>query len=200
MTSEKKRQSPERGRKTVNPLFLPKGSVRALSTLSLSVCFWGLAALDRPIPQYLFTLVMAVLAYYFGYRKQGKGSGGDSVPAPGRDRKEPLFLPKGFIRRLLIIGFCLALIPLYLNEHLSDPDVIEFFSVLIGLVAGYLFNRIFSRISLPFVAGLIAHLKAVLVIVLSAGLAAGLIMEHPFFLENEHYFIAFIGFYFGSRS
>lgn len=191
--------APPPPRKTVNPLFLPKGSVRALTVLSLSGCFWILAWTDQHIPEYMMTSLSAVLAYYFAYRKKTAKTTQSNRPA-GPPGKTPLFLPKGLVRTLLILGFSSSLIALYLTQQLLDPKFIEFFSMLVGFIAGYLFNKCIRLTVSSFFLNLTEHVKALLVLCFAFSLSAGLLLQHPIVYDHEEIFTAFIGFYFGSRT
>ena len=77
-----------------NPLNLPRGSVRALITLTLAAVLWTLMLLEREPPLPLCYLVLMALGSYFGAR---------AVPTDAK--QHPLFLPRGSVRVLVILGF-----------------------------------------------------------------------------------------------
>lgn len=53
-----------------NPLGLPKGSIRAILAIMLSAtaCFMGISAGAYEMPEWLMTILTAVVAFYFGNR------------------------------------------------------------------------------------------------------------------------------------
>ena len=75
-----------------HPLFLPKGSVRALITLAISVEFWILVFADMAVPPFLFGLTLTLIAYYFGSRRRIEGSD-TGVYDAAQEKEYPLFLP-----------------------------------------------------------------------------------------------------------
>jgi hypothetical protein len=83
-----------------HPLGLPAGSVRAFLTLMVLGTVWALLAMppekEIHVPLYLHYLMFLVIGSYFGTR-------GSSNRAPGE--APPLYLPRGSIRLIIILGF-----------------------------------------------------------------------------------------------
>jgi O-antigen ligase len=69
-------------------------------TLTLLGVLWALMILDREIPLALAYVVLLVLGHYFGARgAQSRPEEGQPAPRP------PLFLPRGSIRFIIVLGF-----------------------------------------------------------------------------------------------
>jgi len=83
-----------------HPLGLPAGSVRALLTLMVLGTLWALLAMppekEIHVPLYLPYLTFLVIGSYFGTRSSSRREEGESPP---------LYLPRGSIRFLIILGF-----------------------------------------------------------------------------------------------
>lgn len=79
-----------------HPLGLPPGSVRALLILMVMGTIWVLLLMPRAVhvPLYLWYLLFLCTGAYFA----GRSSSRDQGPAP-------LYLPRGSIRILIVIGF-----------------------------------------------------------------------------------------------
>ncbi|MFH0962609.1 MAG: hypothetical protein V2A58_01210 [Planctomycetota bacterium] len=50
------------------PLYLPTGSIRAIATLSMACSCWVMIVARSDVPPYLFSLLLAILGFYFGSR------------------------------------------------------------------------------------------------------------------------------------
>jgi hypothetical protein len=82
------------------PLGLPPGSVRAVITLLIVGLFWALLLFsDRtePIPLYLYFLLSLVLVFFVAH--------GHTIGSPAAGHANPLWLPRGFVRVLIVLGF-----------------------------------------------------------------------------------------------
>lgn len=82
-----------------DPLNLPRGSIRALITLSLLGVLFALLVLDRPVSIVYAALVLSILGHYFGSRK-AEAKAEDEAP-----RTPPLGLPNGSIRTIILLSF-----------------------------------------------------------------------------------------------
>jgi hypothetical protein len=182
------------------PLNLPRGSVRAIATLATAGCCWILIFANAAVPGYLLSLLLTVIGYYFGFRKKLKRAQSRILDASSR-AQEPLNLPGGSIRMVLILGFAVCAVVLWARRQIADSAYLEFFIVLAGLVAGYFFARIFSGTIGSSMGNLINHAKGVLVLVATVALAAlllgGLYTDQP---QLGLTLACMISFYFGSRS
>lgn len=182
------------------PLGLPRGSVRAISTLTTASCCWTLIFIGRPVPGYVLSLLMTTIGYYFGFRQRVKAAGSRIIDAAARP-KEPLNLPGGSIRTLLIFGFAVTGVVLSARGQLTDPAYLEFFVILAGLVAGYFFARFFKATVSPGAMNFIGHAKGTLVIGATVVLAVVLLTGAYVGLPRIGLTLAcLISFYFGSRS
>jgi hypothetical protein len=54
------------------PLHMPRGSIRALVTLLMAGSCWAMVLRGREVPDYLFSLLLAAIGYYFGFRAEGR--------------------------------------------------------------------------------------------------------------------------------
>jgi hypothetical protein len=83
-----------------HPLGLPAGSVRAVLTLMVLGTVWALLAMppekEIHVPLYLHYLTFLVIGSYFGTRSSSKREPGQA---------HPLYLPRGSIRLIIILGF-----------------------------------------------------------------------------------------------
>ncbi len=153
----------------VEPLGLPRGSIRALIALLLAATSWILIWRDRDLPLDLFTLILMVVGYYFGYRTKAKDAG-DRFLDPESVSQRPLSLPSGTIRLVLILGFGVSAIVLASRHGFALRQNVQFFLILAGLVAGHLFARLVARLESPGLAALIRHVKGVLGLVTTLAL------------------------------
>jgi hypothetical protein len=88
-----------------HPLGLPAGSVRALLAFMVFGIFWAMLLLPEdqavPVPLYLYYLMFLILGHYFAVRSH--------APATGVREHPPLYLPRGSLRFLMILGFVAAM-------------------------------------------------------------------------------------------
>ena len=182
------------------PLYLPRGSIRAVSTLTVAFSCWILIIKGRDVPNYLLGLLLTVIGYYFGFRKKLKTAQSKIFDASAK-KTEPLFLPAGFIRFLLIAGFLISGIILYVRYQLFEEKYLEFFAILLGLIIGYLFARSTRNIQNTRTLIGINHIKGVLVLFASVYLAwllfTGQYLSLPYIALAM---ACLVSFYFGSRS
>ena len=181
------------------PLFLPRGSIRALVTMAIALSCWMLIFMGKEVPGYLLSLLLTVIGYYFGFRKKIETAESRILDATVRE-EEPLFLPHGFIRVVLILGFVISGIVLLAKGKLKELDYLEFFVVLVGLIAGYVFARVFSDYQGTPSYILFNHLKGAIVLAAAGYLAYLLLSGNQ--AESDYTAMslsAVISFYFGSR-
>ncbi|MDG6225271.1 MAG: zf-TFIIB domain-containing protein [Candidatus Thermoplasmatota archaeon] len=181
------------------PLNLPRGSVRSLITLIFCGTLWLMIFTGKPAPPFLLETILIVFGYYFALRSTHYFYHG-SQTVVDKNTKEPLNMPKGSIRWVLVTGFAIALLYSLLRDGRLYGDYISFYYVLGGITIGYIFNKIANRFEFETPMWL-RHLKAaaVLCIVVFISLSAlfGFYDSLPFFFIGGS--IAFAGFYFGSR-
>ena len=187
-------------REIPEPLYLPKGSVRALVTLLLAVSCWILVFRSTPVPAYLFSLLLTIIGYYFGFRQKVKAAESRIYDAMAR-AKEPLFMPPGFIRFVLIAGFCASGVWLWRRGRLGELHHLEFFAMLAGLVVGYLYARLMRPVRESSLYLLLNHLKGLVVLASAFALCALLLCGAA--PDRQHVALSLsclVTFYFGSRS
>ncbi len=84
------------------PLGLPAGSVRALLAFMVLGLIWTLLLLpiDKAdkVPLYLYYLMFLILGHFYAAH-------GHTIAGPSTGPKSPLYLPRGSIRLLIILGF-----------------------------------------------------------------------------------------------
>ena len=182
------------------PLFLPRGSIRALVTIAMALSCWILIFTGRDVPGYLLGLLLTIIGYYFGFRKKIKTAESRIFDATAKE-EDPLFLPHGFMRVLLILGFVISGVVLHVTGRLKEIHYLEFFVVLFGLIAGYVFARMFSAYEETSFYVSLNHAKGVGALAAAAYLAYVLLSRR----HTDHGHIAMllcalISFYFGSRS
>ncbi|UCD50961.1 MAG: hypothetical protein JSW27_25985 [Phycisphaerales bacterium] len=182
------------------PLHLPRGSVRAIATLGVAGCCWVLMLSDRAVPGYLLGLLLTIIGYYFGFRQMLRSAQSHILDASAQIQ-EPLNLPGGSIRLLLVLGFAVCGVVLALRHRFINPAYLEFFIVLAGLVAGYFFARLFTGTRDAALDNLVNHAKGLLVLAATVALAIVLLTGHQFGVPHLGLTLACaISFYFGSRS
>jgi hypothetical protein len=145
------------------PLFLPRGSIRATVTILVAFASWIQFLWGRDVPGYVLSLLLAIIAYYFAFRKHMRAAQSLIFDASAKVQ-EPLFLPSGFIRAILICGFLISGLLLYIRGKLFSPSYLEFFVVLFGLVLGYGFSRAFAAVQRTPFHVFINHLKGAAVL------------------------------------
>lgn len=181
------------------PLGLPKGSIRAVTTILLALCCWILILLNHTVPDYLFSLLLTVIGYYFAFRKKdGTQDRFYDVTTP---IQHPLSLPSGSIRNFLIIGFVISAVILMARRRFMEPAHIEFFIILSGLVVGHLLAKILPHVQNVTVLNFFNHLKGL--IVLGSVLIFTVILLAGHYDHLWHIAIGLsciISFYFGTRS
>ena len=106
---------PAPGGRVRHPLGLPRGSVRAVLAFMVLGTVWTLLLIPAEkvqdgIPPYLLYLTFLILGSYFGSRAATPHPGDTGAP-------HPLFLPRGSIRGLIILGFVVACGLGYRHDH-----------------------------------------------------------------------------------
>ncbi len=147
---------------------------------------------------------MIVLAHYFASRRSVTVATPSATPAETPKTENPLYLPSGSIRLLILGAFGFALIVLLLQGRLFDPAAVGtialVFAYLGGILVRWLRGGKNKEVS-PRWAWWV-HLKAFVVlfacaIVLLATIGGGGSTSLPGWMEQI--ILAFILFYFGSR-
>jgi len=188
-------------RPTVPPLGMPKGSIRALIALTTAGSCAAIVVRGLHVPGSLLSLLLTIIGFYFGFRTKA-ASLSDRVYDPLARREQPLWLPGGAIRLLLIATFAGAgLLLLHRGELADSLPVLEFFVILAGLVVGHFFGRAFSGTDPATRAGM-GHVKGLVGLLVAGGLAWLFVtgQYRDFSPYTVMLLCALISFYFGSRS
>jgi hypothetical protein len=179
-----------------DPLSLPRGSVRALITLTLLgvLSVLMLRGTEAPLPLAFVSLV--ALGHYFGSRSAAARRPGD---------RPPLFLPRGSIRAIIVLG--LGAVAYFLWEDgklrlaMDDRNSVILF-VAAALVLGFLFRKAIDlvtrgRMTRP--RRWIENLKAVVALAATALLAISCFSPRGEIDNAALLASPLIVFYFGSR-
>ena len=182
------------------PLGLPRGSVRAIIMILLAIATWYLMLTGERVPNYLLNLLIIVVGYYFAIRTTFKGVG-----SLGSEKieieQDPLYLPKGFIRVFIILGFLVSGLYLWRNGDFSKFAYAEFFYILIGLMLGFAVQKLTHTQKEEDWYQQLSHMKAFVVLIMALGILLLSILDE---LESANIWgirimVASIGFYFSSR-
>jgi len=183
-------------------LCLPRGSIRAMCTLTLSGASWIMLLSGRDLPDYVFGLLLTLIGYYFAFRKHGAAPSSSEPSTNSAETPEhPLYLPRGAIRMVLICGFALCGIVMLNRGEMGAEKHLQFFPLLAALVVGHLWARATaeSRGEPFFVA--FAHAKGVIASLATLALAVMLLADAH--LAHPHLSLGLacgVSFYFGSKS
>lgn len=189
------------------PLGLPTGSVRAVLAFIMCASIWYLALHQLTIPAILLDSVLLVIGFYFGVRAGTGTVGAATTPAaPGTKVKQPLHLPRGSVRTLLLVGF-FGTIGYLLYQGKGFPDSFTLIlQVMSSYVIGYVSAVIVHRRRMagkPVIRAIVwfHNLNAVAVIGLVAYSCAVFIFQWPaiFGSYTENLLAWAVAYYFGSR-
>ncbi len=183
-------------------LGLPHGSVRALLALTITagIWIWLLYRPDAAVPTCLRDLMFIIMGYYFAARARAEPAGGPP----------PLYLPRGSVRTLLVVGFLCIGAVLFRQHHLASAGRPNAAAVTLILVGGFLLGAVASRVSPRKIPRFFEDIRAVaslaaggLLLLLVFGIvSASRLGIEEFLLRHdvEDILAALVGFYFGSRS
>ena len=199
---------------------LPTGSIRAILAILVLGTAAGLTAVrpNAPLPDYLRDLMFLILGHYFALRR--------TQSEPALMGPPPLFLPRGSIRLIILLGYVAVVFIVLRGGVVARPSASpSAFAML--LVGGFLLGVLTSKIvhwlnrhrtTRPHrffsdVRAVIVLLAAVVLVTLAWNTAFHFLptpkpaAELPGRVHMalgdyglEHWFGALIGFYFGSRS
>jgi uncharacterized membrane protein YfcA len=185
---------------TPEPLYLPKGSIRALTAVLTALSSWILIFNNAKIPEYIFGLLLAIIGYYFG-ASRGAGASQTTNSPPPPQTGNSFFSLALAIRFFLVAGFIASAFFALKNKSSLDSNYIQFFGVFTGFVAGYIFARISETTKGRPIYNALNHIKGGTVIaaaiILSVMMISGSYLEHA---RLALFFSALISFYFGSKS
>ena len=198
------------------PLGIPPGSVRALMSLFVVFVTCWLMVRGEEVPLAVSEALFTVLAYYFATRahvklmeaaqaRESEGENGEvSLPPSESASPNPLYLPSGSIRVVIITAF--IGVAIYLGRTggasglLSATTLLLVFAFFAGQVVKWVMKwRRAGKPQRP--VGMFEHVKA------GVGVAVGLAFV-ALYITGYHkeappqahkFFLGFIIFYFGSR-
>lgn len=196
-------------RKT-SALGLPPGSVRAALALVVmgGIWTWMLTRPATEAPSFLRDLMFIILGHYFAARQRASTDDDDGGAPP------PLWLPRGTVRSIIVLGFVGVFAVLALKRNLAHGRELNAATVLLVLAGGFLLGVLVSRlrrgkpVSRAFedtraIVSLAAGVM-LLLIVFGVWIPQGDSFEsmRTFMLRYrvEEILAAIVGFYFGSRS
>jgi hypothetical protein len=201
----------------LHALGLPSGSVRALLAVMIFAAAWGLLLFQptRAVPGYLSDLLFIIMGHYFAARNRAAR---DPEPGP-----PPLYLPRGSVRSVLVVGSVAVAVLLYLRGRLTSPERNPAVVTLI-LVGGFLLGVALHAAWAWWMGEghrpprFVEDLRAI-VSLAAATLLIFLVWNRSFLIVSptridglfaqwvhlgrygpEHVLAAIVGFYFGSRS
>lgn len=192
----------------VPPLALPVGSVRAIITLSTLGTVWFHQFQDLPIPPVLGDTLLLVLGYYFGTRNASAAAPAQALAGPPADResnrRDPLFLPRGLIRILIIVGFAAIGMKLLNDGRLDPGNPPPEFALLGGFLGAGLtrggLTRIGSLLATK-ITNLLGHVLALSTLMVVLGYCGAAVAGFGDWLTTETSvtFAGVVGFYMGKR-
>ena len=189
------------------PLGLPTGSVRATLALILSGTLWYMILKELPPPPILIDSALLVVAFYFGVRSSAPVAPVTGPPAPGATIvRQPLFLPRGFVRSILAAGFLGVIAYVAYRDGAMPQALLLILQVIVSYAIGYTFSRVLlwrARAGKELGRGARAARNAISMaaIGITAGvswaIASGRFDLVPDYLQNGLAWT--VAFYFGSR-
>lgn len=202
-----------------HPLGLPAGSIRALLAFMVFGIIWTLLLLperedvDIQIPQYLYYLMFLILGHYFAARSH-------TPVVPGVREHPPLYLPRGSLRFLMILGFAVALAwgfyhnPRFFDRlkslQISDQPYLPLVllgAFFLGIIVARVANRVLTGPEglSPWFQDILAWIALIAILSLGIEFIVRLVINpslaQPLKLPHwEGYLAAVVGFYFGLKS
>ena len=199
-----------------HPLWLPRGSVRAILTLSVAITTLYMIAIAREqIPQSLGNVLIVSVAFYYSTRASILPSTETPKKIDTSSNREPapLFLPAKTVRITLAMIMAIS-IGIVAFTHQEIPIfIITVFITIIGYVLGMIVKEIIGRLFPPKpgrnkAKEIIGHLQAGIIIAIVVGVCSINIISTFQIFDLDDLVIVFlnqllelaIGYYFGSRT
>ena len=133
------------------PLGLPQGSVRAILALVLCGSLWYQVVRGVPLEPVLLDSALLVVAFYFGVRSTAPPSqpvtpsgGPPGVPSLA-SVKQPLHLPRGTVRGILLLGFFGVIAYLLFKNRSLNEEFVLILQVLGSYLVGFAVSQIIER-------------------------------------------------------
>ncbi|MFW9777384.1 MAG: hypothetical protein ACFFE8_00940 [Candidatus Heimdallarchaeota archaeon] len=195
-----------------NPLWLPKGSIRALLTITvaLTTLFMVLAAKEQ-IPRALGNVLIVSVAFYYSTRASTplftERSNLTDLESP-----PPLFLPTRTVRATLAIIVILSVAITFLKQQEIPIFMITVILTIFGFILGVIIKKIVIKIFPPEtgqkgqVKEILEHFQAGVILLVVIGVC-GINIASVIISMNSGQLTMFnqvlelaIGYYFGSRT
>lgn len=189
--------------KPPQPLGLPSGSVRAVIALILCGTLWFQVLKGEAIEDILIESALLVVGFYFGVRS---GMGPPIAPTTVEGTRQPLFLPRGSIRFVLLLGFFGVIAYMWYRGRGLPDAFLLILEVLASYIIGYIASAIVARRQKAGkkpnrAIAIFRNANAIAAMLLVGYLCGTLIFGWPrFFPEYAKNALAWIvAYYFGSR-
>lgn len=133
----------EGGKVEGHPLGMPRGTVRALSTIMIVAFPFGYLLTDKTIPSLIVNVIFIVVAFYFEARRSKEEKirqivdemkRPDIILQDSKKEKKPLYLPKYSVRFLLVLMLSITLITNYLGPQVPFEVTNTIFDLLIIII------------------------------------------------------------------
>jgi hypothetical protein len=98
---------------------------------------------ELPPPPVLIDSALLVVAFYFGVRSSTPITAVTGPPAPGATPvRQPLFLPRGFVRSILAAGFLGVIAYVAYRDGAMPQALLLILQVIVSYAIGYAFSRV----------------------------------------------------------
>ena len=194
----------------LGPLWLPPGSVRAFLAMCVVFVTCWLSVKGETVPTEVAEALLMTLAFYFAGRAMTRLSSSErqrvEAMRAGARRWQPLFLPRGTVRFLMVMAF-LGLAA-YLVHQGGIQRLLKSTALVLVLAffAGQLLKLILRAIAGDATGGsaVFEHLKALLGVLVGCGFVALYVTGYHAQIQDSltllhRLFLGFMIFYFGSR-
>jgi len=156
---------------------------------------------SQPIPPIVTDAALLVVAFYFGVRS-ATPPGPVESPVPSW---QPLFLPRGAVRAILLLGFFGVIAWIWIRDGALDSSLLLMGQVLVSYLAGFAISTVTARRGKagkgPSVAvALFRHLLAAGAMGITIVVCGSLAFGQPALPPVSQNLLAWtVSFYFGSR-
>jgi H+/gluconate symporter-like permease len=126
-----------------HPLGMPRGTVRALSTIMIVAFPFGYIITGEAIPSLIVNVIFVVVAFYFEARRSEREKirqivnemkSPDIIIEDPKKEKKPLYLPKYSVRILLVLMLTITLIANYFGPQIPFEVTNTIFDLLIIII------------------------------------------------------------------
>ncbi len=133
----------EGGKIEGHPLGMPRGTVRALSTIMIVAFPLGYIISGNPIPSLIVNIIFVVVAFYFEARRSERDKlrelvdelkSPDIIFEDSKKEKKPLYLPKYSVRIILLLLLAITLIANYIGPPVPFEVTNTIFDLVIIII------------------------------------------------------------------